>query len=264
MECCANGGQIVDGVKPVVVSNLQPIQVPSAGVPMQTSVVQSPYDIPLQTTNEQAPTIPSHPVLFHQINPDAASCTPLESPLAPSSANLPSNSAGTQVQQSVHYPELPTSKCPDPSFDPSTRLALAPGVVVASQVSGPNHPNTSATLPQLPTQRFVEQFNGESLRSVSDAPLVNPLSSLSAPIQPASRFRKARIHETIEQWDSNRLSFHDCRLKAVPDWVSYLKNKPIDISFNHPIAQRGRCLYCYVPGSFGECLILHGRFISFS
>ncbi|VDM18544.1 unnamed protein product [Hydatigera taeniaeformis] len=251
MECCANSGHIVDGTKPVAISNLQPAQLPSASAPIPTSVVQQPYDIPLRATTEQVPSGSNHSVLFRQINTDAASGTPLESPLAPNSANAPSNLSATQVQQSIHL-ELPASGYPDSSFDPTTRLIVASGAAVTSQVSGPNLPNTLATLPQLPTQRFNEQLNGDSLRSVSDGPLVNPLLSLNAPIQPASRFRKARIRETVEQWDSNRLSFHDCRLKAVPDWVSYLKNKPIDTSFNHPIAQRGRCLYCYVPGSFGS------------
>ncbi|CDI98248.1 conserved hypothetical protein [Echinococcus multilocularis] len=252
-KCCANGSQLVDGVKPVVVSNLQPVQVPLASAPIQTSVAQSPYDIPPQATNEQVPNTSNHPVLFRQINLDVASSALPESPLAPSSANVPSNSAGTQVQQSIHHQELPASKFSDPPFDPSTCPAVASGIAVSSQVPGPNHPNTSATLSQPPTQSFIEKLNGEPLRSISDASFVNHLlPSLNAPIQPASRFRKARIHETIEQWDSNRLSFHDRRLKAVPDWVSYLNNKSIDTSFNHPLAQRGRCLYCYVPGSFGS------------
>lgn len=96
----------------------------------------------------------------------------------------------------------------------------------------------------------------EQMRSVSDAPIISSqiYSSLCQPIQTASRFRKARIRETVEQWSSHRVSFHDCRLKALPDWVSDLQAKNPSNSFNNPTAQRSRCLYCFVPGSYSKSI----------
>lgn len=247
MECHTNGHKAVDGLKPVVVSNLTSIKVPPAvGATSQAPTAQPHYDIHSQAVSEHTSYPPNHPNLFHQLNSDAVSGTPLESPIAPGSTQSPPNVVGVQILR-----EAAPSKYSDPSIDSNARRGVA-----ATTAAHPEPTLSQSAMPTTLTQPLTkfstEQLGGDQLRSVSDAPLTNSLlPSLSAPIQPASRFRKARIHETVEQWGSNRLSFHDCRLKAVPDWVSYLQTKPNDTSSNR-IAQRGRCFYCFVPGNLGE------------
>ena len=247
MECHTNGHQATEVLKPVAVSNLQSMKVTAAGgVAVQAPVAQSLYDIQSQAASEHVPNPPNHPALFHQLNSDVVLGTPLESPVAPGSTQSPPNVIGVQIHR-----ELNASKYSDPSLDSSAHRNVV-GVSAALPESNHSQPAIPTTLPHSLTNASIEQLGGEHLRSVSDAPLTNSLlPSLTAPIQPASRFRKARIHETVEQWGSNRLSFHDCRLKAVPDWVSYLQTKPNE-TFSNQIAQRGRCLYCFVPGNFGK------------
>ncbi|KAF7233485.1 hypothetical protein EG68_08595 [Paragonimus skrjabini miyazakii] len=65
-------------------------------------------------------------------------------------------------------------------------------------------------------------------------------------LQPASRFRKARIHETVEQWSCGRASIHDCRLKTVPGWVSELQKKSclLERDVTTAMAQKVNCLSC--------------------
>ncbi|VEL10964.1 unnamed protein product [Protopolystoma xenopodis] len=72
------------------------------------------------------------------------------------------------------------------------------------------------------------------------------LSERLPPIQPASRFRKSRIRETVEQWSSNRISIHDCRLKAVPSWVSDLQRKTssLDNQVMDVLKQGNICVNC--------------------
>ncbi|TPP63240.1 hypothetical protein FGIG_02622 [Fasciola gigantica] len=73
------------------------------------------------------------------------------------------------------------------------------------------------------------------------------ISTASLPsLQPASRFRKARIHETVEQWCHGRLSIHDCHLKAVPDWVMDLQKKApvLEQDISNALSQRVNCLSC--------------------
>ncbi|KAA3679857.1 uncharacterized protein DEA37_0011656 [Paragonimus westermani] len=65
-------------------------------------------------------------------------------------------------------------------------------------------------------------------------------------LQPASRFRKARIHETVEQWSCGRASIHDCRLRTVPGWVSELQKKSclLERDVTTAMAQKVNCLSC--------------------
>ncbi|KAK4472516.1 hypothetical protein MN116_003761 [Schistosoma mekongi] len=69
------------------------------------------------------------------------------------------------------------------------------------------------------------------------------------PLQPASRFRKARIHETVEQWSYGRFSVHDCHLKTVPDWVNELQKK--SFVYEKAVAtlanRRIKCMSCFIP-----------------
>ncbi|BHF73239.1 hypothetical protein SprV_0401631700 [Sparganum proliferum] len=116
------------------------------------------------------------------------------------------------------------------------------------------------TLPFTPSMQSVIQATSETanepLRPSSDTQNARSsiFSALSVLLQPASRFRKTRIRETVEQWNSNRLCLHDCRLKAVPDWVSDLSTKPDAFSQDHIIVEQGRCVYCFVPsGAGGQC-----------
>ncbi|CAH8469527.1 unnamed protein product [Schistosoma rodhaini] len=69
------------------------------------------------------------------------------------------------------------------------------------------------------------------------------------PLQPASRFRKARIHETVEQWSYGRFSVHDCHLKAIPDWVSELQKKSFvcEKAVTTLANKRIKCLSCFIP-----------------
>ncbi|CAH8452129.1 unnamed protein product [Schistosoma turkestanicum] len=69
------------------------------------------------------------------------------------------------------------------------------------------------------------------------------------PLQPASRFRKARIHETVEQWSYGRFSVHDCHLKAVPDWVSELQKKSFvcEKAVTTLANKKIKCLSCFIP-----------------
>ncbi|VDM01047.1 unnamed protein product [Schistocephalus solidus] len=113
------------------------------------------------------------------------------------------------------------------------------------------------TLPMTPSMQSVIQETREATneppRPVSDTgnPPSTIFSALTVLLQPASRFRKTRIRETVEQWNSNRLSLHDCRLKAVPDWVSDLSTKPDNLAQHRPIVEQGRCVYCFVPSVVG-------------
>ncbi|KAH8853413.1 hypothetical protein KSF78_0001390 [Schistosoma japonicum] len=69
------------------------------------------------------------------------------------------------------------------------------------------------------------------------------------PLQPASRFRKARIHETVEQWSYGRFSVHDCHLKTVPDWVSELQKKSFvcEKAVATLANRRIKCMSCLIP-----------------
>ncbi|CAH8456925.1 unnamed protein product [Schistosoma margrebowiei] len=68
------------------------------------------------------------------------------------------------------------------------------------------------------------------------------------PLQPASRFRKARIHETVEQWSYGRFSVHDCHLKAIPDWVSELQKRSFvrEKAVTTLANKRIKCLSCFI------------------
>lgn len=252
MEPPVNGTQIVDGLGPLTASNLSQIQLSPGVVPLPAAVVQSPQQPP------PAP-IAAVPVIFHQINDHESTLIPvtsLDSLTQLQSAGILSGPI-QGPRPSVQLTEIPPFKCSDPSAMPPTVIAITSVASMAGAAQTANlsqgQQRVSAVLNQPSIQHIIDQITVEPLRSVSDASLSNPLlTSLNAPIQPASRFRKARIHETVEQWGSKRISLHDCRLKAVPDWVTYLQSKPIDTTFNHPIAQRGRCFYCFVPGGFGS------------
>lgn len=257
MEHPTNGTQIVDGLRPLAVPDFAQMQVPPVGAPVQNTVVQSLNDIQPQGMSERVLSVMlNRPVLFRQGDPNAASGASIDSSIVNSTSQLQTGVLGSsQVPHpSDQLSQIPQFKQPDPSNVPPTVVAVTSVVAAGPQVSlAPGQHAISAVLAQPPIQYIIDKINAESVRSISDAPLSNSLlTSLNAQTQPASRFRKARIHETVEQWSSNRLSLHDCRLKAVPDWVSYIQSKPMDISFNCPIAQRGRCLYCFVPGGFGE------------
>nr|VZI48674.1 unnamed protein product [Spirometra erinaceieuropaei] len=113
------------------------------------------------------------------------------------------------------------------------------------------------TLPITSSMQSVIQETSETtnepLRPASDTQNARSIfSALSVLLQPASRFRKTRIRETVEQWNSNRLCLHDCRLKAVPDWVSDLSAKPDAFSQDRIIIEQGRCVYCFVPSGAGS------------
>lgn len=251
MEPPVNGTQVVDGLRPVAVSNLAQIQLSPGAVPIQAAVVQSPQQPP--------PPIAAVPVVFHQINSHESTLIPVASfdslTQLQSAGILPGSTH--EPRPSVQLSEISPFRYSDPSGMPPTVIAITSvaameGVAQAANLA-PGQQTVSAMLNQPSIQSIIDQMTTEPLRSVSDALLSNPLlTSFNTPIQPASRFRKARIHETVEQWSSKRISLHDCHLKAVPDWVTYLQSKPIDTTFNHPIAQQGRCLYCFVPGNFGE------------
>ncbi|VDO04010.1 unnamed protein product [Rodentolepis nana] len=252
MEPPLNGTQVVDGLRPLTVSNLSQIQLPPGVVPIPAAVVQSPQQPP-------PPPIATVPVIFHQINGHESTLIPvtsLNSLTQLQSAAILSDSV-QGPRPSVQLTEMPPFKCSDPSAMPPAVIAITSvasmGGAAQAVNLGQGQQRVSAVLNQPSIQHIIDQITAEPLRSVSDASLSNPLlTSLNAPIQPASRFRKARIHETVEQWSSKRISLHDCRLKAVPDWVTFLQSRPIDTTFNHPIAQQGRCLYCFVPGGFGS------------
>ncbi|VDD79473.1 unnamed protein product [Mesocestoides corti] len=266
-DCVANGHQTMDSVQPVIVSNLHPNQPASidelrlsSNSQIHAPVAQSIYDLPSQPASEHVYHQPSQPTMFRRLHSEAGSGTSQEPPIPPASHKLPSFLASSQ--QHSHHPELSAAKHSDPLFDSCAPSSVA--AAVTSSMLPSNQQNVCAGFPETATHRFVREFNEEHPRSASDAPIPpTPLSSLNAPVQPASRFRKARIRETVEQWGSNRLSFHDCRLKAVPDWVSYLQTKSVDTSFNHPILQRGRCLYCFVPGSFDLLHLLQAAFTAY-
>nr|CDS26282.1 expressed conserved protein [Hymenolepis microstoma]CUU99093.1 hypothetical transcript [Hymenolepis microstoma] len=263
MEPPVNGTQIVDGLRPLTVSNLSQIQLSPGVVPIPAAVVQSPQQPP--------PPIAAVPVIFHQINGHESTLIPvtsLDSLTQLQSAGILSGSI-QGPRPSVQLTEIPPFKCSDPSAMPPTVIAITSVASMAGAAQtanlGQGQQRVSAVLNQPSLQHIIDQITAEPLRSVSDASLSNPLlTSLNAPIQPASRFRKARIHETVEQWSSKRISLHDCRLKAVPDWVTYLQSRPIDTTFNHPIAQQGRCLYCFVPGGFGSQCNKHDYSQNFS
>ncbi|CAH8445604.1 unnamed protein product [Heterobilharzia americana] len=82
------------------------------------------------------------------------------------------------------------------------------------------------------------------------------------PLQPASRFRKARIHETVEQWSCGRVSAHDCHLKAIPDWVSELQKKSfVCEEADATLANKKiKCLSCFIPKNEDTNATLLSRF----
>ncbi|KAM7534973.1 hypothetical protein Aperf_G00000093634 [Anoplocephala perfoliata] len=237
MEQPTNSAQIVDGLRPLAVSNLAQVQAPLVGTPVQNTVVQSHNDIQPQKMSERVLSgMSNQPVLFQQDNLDVASGGNTDPSIVNSATQLHTGVPGSS--------QVPPS---DPSGVASVAVA-GPQVGFTSSYHA-----VSEVSAQPHIQNIIDEINTESARSISGPPHPNSLlTSLNAQTQPASRFRKARIHETVEQWSSNRLSLHDRRLKAVPDWVSYMQSKPIDTSFNCPVAQRGRCLYCFVPGGFGS------------
>ncbi|KAM3187709.1 hypothetical protein ACTXT7_001751 [Hymenolepis weldensis] len=263
MEPPVNGTQVVDGLRPVAVSNLAQIQLSPGAVPIQAAVVQSSQQPP--------PPIAAVPVVFHQINSHGSTLIPvasLDSLTQLQSAGILPGSTH-EPRPSVQLTEISPFRYSDPSGMPPTVIAITSVAAMeeAAQAANlaPGQQTVSAMLNQPSIQSIIDQMTTEPLRSVSDALLSNPLlTSFNTPIQPASRFRKARIHETVEQWSSKRISLHDCHLKAVPDWVTYLQSRPIDTTFNHPIAQQGRCLYCFVPGNFGSQCSKHNHNQNFS
>ncbi|VDL16172.1 unnamed protein product [Hymenolepis diminuta] len=263
MEPPVNGTQVVDGLRPVAVSNLAQIQLSPGAVPIPAAVVQSPQQPP--------PPIAAVPVVFHQINSHESTLIPvasLDSLTQLQSAGILPGSTH-EPRPSVQLTEISPFRYSDPSGMPPTVIAITSvaameGAAQAANLA-PGQQTVSAVLNEPSIQSIIDQMTTEPLRSVSDALLSNPLlTSFNTPIQPASRFRKARIHETVEQWSSKRISLHDCHLKAVPDWVTYLQSRPIDTTFNHPIAQQGRCLYCFVPGNFGSQCSKHNHNQNFS
>lgn len=68
------------------------------------------------------------------------------------------------------------------------------------------------------------------------------------PLQPASRFRKARIHVTVEQWSFGRFSVLDCHVKAIPPWVLELQKKSTagQETLLNGVNKKVKCLSCFV------------------
>lgn len=208
---------------------------------MSNSIAQSVYDIPAQVAHE--PLHHNHynqSTLFRQIRTETCIGTPIE---------VPTPSAFPPKEVPPHFPgagQVPVFKHSDPSFD--VPASVAARLFVSNQLQDFTQPPSQASVLQQ-----LHQNSGEPPRSAS------MISPLNRPIQTASRFRKARIRETVEQWGSNRLSCHDCRLKAVPNWVSDLQATTADPPFNNPIIHRGRCLYCFAPGHLGKSSLSRPR-----
>ncbi|TGZ62527.1 hypothetical protein CRM22_007393 [Opisthorchis felineus] len=107
------------------------------------------------------------------------------------------------------------SLCNGPAHAPNSGSTQQP-------VACPHHLHPGGAT-ELPPNSLIDGSNTNDGHLV---PTVPALNSVTIPnLQPASRFRKARIHETVEQWSHGRASIHDCHLKAVPDWVWDLQKK---------------------------------------
>ncbi|VDP87189.1 unnamed protein product [Echinostoma caproni] len=105
----------------------------------------------------------------------------------------------------------------------------------------PLHPHSAGSSEVRSTQMIAKTESDQLTEEVV------AISTASLPsLQPASRFRKARIHETVEQWCHGRLSIHDCHLKVIPDWVLDLQKKTsvLDQDISNALAQRVNCFSC--------------------
>ncbi|KER29520.1 hypothetical protein T265_03893 [Opisthorchis viverrini] len=107
------------------------------------------------------------------------------------------------------------SLCNGPAHAPNSGSTQQP-------VACPHHLHTGGAT-ELPPNSLMDGSNTNDGHLVPTVPSLNPATIPN--LQPASRFRKARIHETVEQWSHGRASIHDCHLKAVPDWVWDLQKK---------------------------------------
>ncbi|KAG5449918.1 hypothetical protein CSKR_201072 [Clonorchis sinensis] len=107
------------------------------------------------------------------------------------------------------------SLCNGPAHAPNSGPTQQP-------VACPHHLHTGGAT-ELPPNSLMDGSNTNDGHLLPTVPALNPATIPN--LQPASRFRKARIHETVEQWSHGRASIHDCHLKAVPDWVWDLQKK---------------------------------------
>lgn len=169
------------------------------------------------------------------------------------SVGLPSHLAHTAPVSTRASPpsdvsrDLKASPTTEPIFRVSSKFSPSSQTVHVSAL-GPSHPgsfykhhnpfpSSIYTQPSPDCVRHVRSdgaSQGSSVKLISDSgsvevpPDESSLTATNLPtLQPASRFRKARIHETVEQWSCGRTSVHDCRLKAIPDWVSELQKKTL-------------------------------------
>ncbi|CAL8078901.1 unnamed protein product [Calicophoron daubneyi] len=146
-----------------------------------------------------------------------------------------SSASGLTVQQALCL----SNHDPVPSYDTSNLNST----VGLSHLSIPYSPysiplpipqqQVPYTQPPIACPHHVYSTDSSNVSSnvtqIGSKPLVSAAPNLVTgclpDLQPASRFRKARIHETVEQWLCGRISTHDCRLKAIPDWVSETQKK---------------------------------------
>ncbi|CAH8558837.1 unnamed protein product [Dicrocoelium dendriticum] len=216
------------------------------------SLIDRPPMFPLADSGFRSPTSTSHPKSI-SLTSHLARTAPVSTRVSPPSQVTPEPKA---------FPTI------EPTFRDvgSMRSPLSPSAAHVSDLR-PSHPvlfyqhhnpfpSSIYTQSSTDCVRHVRSdglSQGSSTKLVSDSGSVEAApdeSSLTVatlpPLQPASRFRKARIHETVEQWSCGRTSVHDCRLKAIPDWVSDLQKKALVMGQNvaAAIEQKLNCFSC--------------------
>lgn len=107
------------------------------------------------------------------------------------------------------------------------------------------HSNSSGSFTEINSTSGTNHISAEVVASLP-------------PLQPASRFRKARIHETVEQWSLDRFSVHDCHLKTIPEWVKELQRKSAayEETLTNAINSKVRCISCFTINANGKYLFL--------
>ncbi|CAH8830828.1 unnamed protein product [Trichobilharzia szidati] len=238
--------------------------------PFQNKCIYPPY-----------PQNPCYPGFFNSDNSDAIPSTgsPLEHDnrcIAPEQKHLNINHLlGRRITSDSHdctdISDLSPSKLvctmashnyPDPPNTSSDWMKLS-GVLHPTYHAGlsPRSRHGSFTQPAITCLHHLHPSttsdNAASTASTNNHLTSDAVAKATAslpPLQPASRFRKARIHETVEQWSCGRFSVHDCHLKAVPDWVNELHKKSLaceDAISNLP-NRKTKCLSCFIPKTVGD------------
>ncbi|KAL3320364.1 hypothetical protein Ciccas_000954 [Cichlidogyrus casuarinus] len=138
---------------------------------------------------------------------------------------------------------IPSNSLPDNSKMPAEDLTLdgskAQFFPAPIPTNGINITNGSVSA--LSTQPL--EANHASSSEISPSEI---LAMTNNAIPPASRFRRARIRETVEQWSHNHLTSHDCRLKSVPSYVMdlYKKRDEFRVELKEALAKNLYCFAC--------------------